>query len=80
MTRETAERATQILIDIENLNKAHDNFIKSRFVQIQGMDEDGFVMFKTDCKKGLENGKIVKFILDGIDQEIKKLEEELKML
>lgn len=80
MTRETAERAAQILIDIEKLNKMCNDYVKSHFVQIQGMDEDGTVIFKTDCEKGEENGKIVKFILDGIDQEMRKLKDELKML
>lgn len=80
MTREKAERAAQILIDIEKLDKMKENYVKSHFVQIQGMDENGTIIFKTDCEKGAENGKIVKFILDGIDLEMQKLMDELKML
>lgn len=80
MTIETAEKAAQILKSIEDLNKVQKSLIESQYVRIYGVTEDGTTILSKDCQKGCESGKLVKIILDGIDQEIRNLQDELKAL
>lgn len=80
MTTETAEKAAQILKSISDLNVIRNGLLDSNYVQIYGMTKDGTNILQKDCQKGCESGKLVKIILDGIDQEIRNLQNDLKAL
>lgn len=79
MTRETAERASQILREIEYLNGLYDDFFKADLVAIKA-SYDGEWKMDIECQKGGKNNELVKFIIDGIDQKMRSLQDELKSL
>lgn len=80
MTKETAEKAAQILKSISDLDATRKSLIESQYVRIYGVTEDGTTVLSKDCQKGCESGKLVKVILDGIDQEMRNLQNDLKAL
>lgn len=79
MTMEAAERAAQILREIEYLNGLYDDFFKADTVAIKACYV-GEWKLDIECQKGGKNNELVKFIIDGIDKKIRSLQEELDRL
>lgn len=79
MTRETAERAAQILREIEYLNGLYNDFFKADTVAIKARYDSEWKL-DIECQKGGRNDELVKFIIDGIDRKIRDLQEELNRL
>lgn len=80
MEKETAERVVQIYKDIETLKDIYKKLLDAHYVDIHASNESGIHTLCVECIKGNKSGKIVLHILDGIKEDIKNLEEELKTL
>lgn len=80
MTRETAERVVQIYRNIETLKDIYKKLSDAHYVEIHASNESGIHTLCVECEKGKKNDKIVLHIINGIEKDIKNLEEELKTL
>ena len=79
MTLEKAERAKEILDSLKVLRDVKNKFVKAEKVLIQSYDKhDIFMTF--NCFPENEEGKYIKYILEGIDSDIDKLEKDLARL
>lgn len=79
MTLEKAERAKEILDILKVLRDVKNKFIKAEKVIIQSYDQHGVSMTFT-CYPENEEGRYIKYILEGIDSDIDKLEKDLARL
>lgn len=81
MTRETAMKAADILHTIEVLAYAHDRFEKADHISITvGLGGNRMMELDIYPDRGTENKRYLRYIMDGLSDEIQSLQEELARL
>lgn len=83
MTVEKAKQASRILEEIEELRSMMNKFRECDRVMIHGRlpgPKDDTNVFTLDCIKEREESRYVKYIIDGLNIDIRKLELQLEKL
>lgn len=83
MTVDKAKKASRILEEIEELRSMVNKFRECNRVVIQGRipsPKNDADVFTIDCVKEREESRYVKYIIDGLNNDIRELELSLERL
>lgn len=80
MTVETAERARDILAEISLLTTRREQIEKSESVFIQPVFESGGSLTLRCSRDDEDNCRYIKYLLNGIDSDLARLQQELNRL
>ena len=79
MTVKTAERARDILAEINALTDRRDSIEKAKCVFIEPVFESGGTI-NIHCSKTNDDYRYINYLLNGIDSDLANLQQELKRL